>query len=102
LFSWLHSEQHIVTSASSSLSLFDWSIIAASCTLGFVLSVSAFQLNRMITPTSITILNNTNKLVLIFFTALFMDYDSLTVHSVSGIGIVMLSAAFYSVSGVRS
>lgn len=102
LFSWFHGEQYVAGSASTSLSLFDWSIIAASCTLGFILSVSAFQLNRMITPTSITVLNNSNKMVLIFFTAFFMDYDTLTVHSVSGIGIVMLSASLYSVSGAQS
>ena len=45
-----------------SLRMFDVAVILTSCTLGFILSVSAFQLNRMITPTSITVLNNTNKL----------------------------------------
>ena len=54
-----------------------------SCTLGFCLSVSAFQLNRLITPTSITILNNTNKFALIFFTAYFMDYSTLSYSTIA-------------------
>jgi len=99
LFSALNGEQDVAASASSSLNSFDLSIIAVSCTLGFILSVSAFQLNQMITPTSITVLNNSNKLVLIFLTVYFMDYSTVTVHSIGGIGIVMLAAAFYSVSG---
>jgi len=102
LFSALHGEQYEVVNASSSLSPLDVSIIVASCTFGFILSVSAFQLNRMITPTSITVLNNTNKLLLIFFTAFFMDYSTLTIHSIGGIGIVIVAAAFYSISGTRS
>jgi GDP-mannose transporter len=102
LFSAVLGEQAVVTNASSSISSFDALIIAASCSLGFILSVSAFQLNRRITPTSLTVLNNTNKLVLIFFTAFFMDYNTLTLHSVGGIVIVMLAAAFYSISGARS
>lgn len=67
-----------------------------SCTLGFLLSVSAFQLNRMISPTSITVLNNANKFVLIFFTAYFMDFQSLTGLSVAGMLFVMTAAAAYS------
>ena len=72
-----------------------------SCTLGFCLSVSAFQLNRLISPTSITILNNTNKFVLIFFTAYFMDYSTLSESTVAGAAIVMVCAAHYSFSGVK-
>lgn len=70
-----------------------------SCTLGFCLSVSAFQLNRLISPTSITILNNTNKFILLFFTACFMDYSALSAPSVLAAAIVMICAAYYSVSG---
>ena len=72
-----------------------------SCTLGFCLSVSAFQLNRLITPTSITILNNTNKFVLVFFTAYFMDYSSLSESTVAGAAIVMICAAYYSLVGMK-
>ena len=75
--------------------------ILISCTLGFCLSVSAFQLNRLISPTSITILNNTNKFVLIFFTAYFMDYSTLSTSSIWGATIVMICAAYYSVSGIK-
>ena len=46
-------------------------MLFVSCTLGFCLSVSAFQLNRLITPTSITILNNTNKFAARLFYRLF-------------------------------
>jgi hypothetical protein len=102
LFAAMHGEQHVVARASSSLSSLDVLIIVTSCTFGFILSVSAFQLNQMITPTSITVINNTNKLVLIFFTASFMDSATLTVHSTCGICLVMGAAAFYSVSGTRS
>ena len=102
MFSWCLGEPSEVITYSSSLSVFDASIVASSCTLGFILSVSAFQLNRMITPTSITILNNTNKLALIFFTAYFMDSENLTVYSVAGILIVMSAAFTYSVSGHRN
>ena len=73
--------------------------VFVSCTLGFCLSVSAFQLNRLITPTSITILNNTNKFVLIFFTAYFMDYSTLSESTVAGAAMVMISAAHYSFTG---
>ena len=72
-----------------------------SCTLGFCLSVSAFQLNRLITPTSITILNNTNKFALIFFTAYFMDYSTLSKSSVAGATTVMACAAYYSFAGIK-
>lgn len=72
-----------------------------SCTLGFCLSVSAFQLNRLITPTSITILNNTNKFALIFFTAYFMDYSTLSESTVAGAAIVMICAAHYSFAGTK-
>ena len=72
-----------------------------SCTLGFCLSVSAFQLNRLITPTSITILNNTNKFVLVFFTAYFMDYSTLSGSTVAGALVVMICAAYYSLAGVK-
>ena len=72
-----------------------------SCTLGFCLSVSAFQLNRLITPTSITILNNTNKFALIFFTAYFMDYSTLSESTVTGAAIVMICAAHYSFTGTK-
>ena len=72
-----------------------------SCTLGFCLSVSAFQLNRLTSATSITILNNTNKFMLIFFTAYFMDYTTLTVSSVMGAATVMACAAYYSSDGLK-
>lgn len=72
-----------------------------SCTLGFCLSVSAFQLNRLITPTSITILNNTNKFALVFFTAYFMDYSTLSYSTIVGAAIVMICAAYYSLAGVK-
>ena len=72
-----------------------------SCTLGFCLSVSAFQLNRLITPTSITILNNTNKFALVFFTAYFMDYSTLSYSTVAGAAVVMICAAYYSLAGVK-
>ena len=72
-----------------------------SCTLGFCLSVSAFQLNRLITPTSITILNNTNKFALIFFTAYFMDYSTLSYSTIAGAAVVMTCAAYYSLAGVQ-
>jgi len=72
-----------------------------SCTLGFCLSVSAFQLNRLITTTSITILNNTNKFALIFFTAYFMDYSTLSESTVAGAAIVMICAAHYSLAGTK-
>ena len=72
-----------------------------SCTLGFCLSVSAFQLNRLITPTSITILNNTNKFALIFFTAYFMDYSTLSYSTIAGAAVVMICAAYYSLAGVQ-
>ena len=72
-----------------------------SCTLGFCLSVSAFQLNRLITPTSITILNNTNKFVLVFFTAYFMDYSTLSGSTIAGAFVVMICAAYYSLAGVK-
>jgi len=72
-----------------------------SCTLGFCLSVSAFQLNRLITPTSITILNNTNKFALVFFTAYFMDYSTLSGFTIAGASIVMICAAYYSLAGVK-
>ena len=75
--------------------------IFVSCTLGFCLSVSAFQLNRLITPTSITILNNTNKFALIFFTAYFMDYSTLSYSTVAGAAVVMICAAYYSLAGVK-
>lgn len=77
-------------------------VIFVSCTLGFVLSVSAFQLNRLITPTSITILNNTNKFVLIFFTAYFMDYSTLSASTIIGAGMVMIFAAYYSFAGMKT
>ena len=76
-------------------------LLSISCTLGFCLSVSAFQLNRLITPTSITILNNTNKFALFFFTAYFMDYSMLTMSSIAGAATVMICAAFYSVNGIK-
>ena len=72
-----------------------------SCTLGFCLSVSAFQLNRLLTATSITILNNTNKFTLVFFTAYFMDYSTLSGSSIAGASVVMISAAYYSLAGVK-
>ena len=72
-----------------------------SCTLGFCLSVSAFQLNRLITPTSITILNNTNKFALVFFTAYFMDYSTLSYSTVAGAAVVMICAAHYSLAGAK-
>ena len=72
-----------------------------SCTLGFCLSVSAFQLNRLITPTSITILNNTNKFALVFFTAYFMDYSTLYGPTIVGALIVMICAAYYSLAGLK-
>lgn len=75
--------------------------IFISCTLGFCLSVSAFQLNRLITPTSITILNNTNKFVLIFFTAYVMDYSTLSKSTVTGAATVMVCAAYYSYAGIK-
>jgi hypothetical protein len=73
-------------------------LAAISCTLGFLLSVSAFQLNRMISPTSITVLNNTNKFVLIFFTAFTIDSATLSTKSVLGMIVVMAAAASYSLS----
>ena len=75
--------------------------ILVSCTLGFLLSVSAFQLNRLITPTSITILNNTNKFALICFTAYFMDYSSMSSYRAFGSIVVIACAAHYSYSGVN-
>ena len=84
------------------MSLTQVCLVAISCTLGFLLSVSAFQLNKMITPTSITVLNNTNKFVLIFFTAATMDYATLSTKSVLGMMIVMISAAFYSLSADKT
>ena len=71
-------------------------VIFSSCTMGFCLSVSAFQLNRLISPTSITILNNTNKFVLIFFTAYFMDFSTLSSSSMLCAMCVISCAAFYS------
>ncbi len=76
-------------------------MLFVSCTLGFCLSVSAFQLNRLITPTSITILNNTNKFALVFFTAYFMDYSTLSYSTVTGAAVVMICAAYYSLAGVK-
>ena len=76
-------------------------MLFVSCTLGFCLSVSAFQLNRLITPPSITILNNTNKFALVFFTAYFMDYSTLSYSTVTGAAVVMICAAYYSLAGVK-
>ena len=94
-------EFRAIESAAEKLSRIQILAIGVSSTLGFMLSVSAFQLNRMISPTSITVLNNANKFVLIFFTAYFLDFGSLSQRAVLGIIIVMASAAVYSFPGSR-
>ena len=70
--------------------------LSVSCTLGFILSVSAFQLNRLVTPTTITVLNNANKFALLIFTVYFMDYSTLSMSSICGAVVVLGSAAYYS------
>ena len=73
-------------------------ILSCSCSLGFCLSISAFQLNRLITPTSITVLNNTNKFIMMFLTAFFMDYYTLTTSSMIGALCVLGFATYYSLA----
>ena len=101
LFATAHHEQLAVLMFLGNASVPQYVSVSCSCTLGFLLSVSAFQLNRMITPTSLTVLNNTNKFVLIFFTAFLMDYATLTSRSVAGMVCVMIAAAYYSICGKR-
>jgi len=101
LFAFGNSEPSVLEQHIKTFNSFDIFATIISCTLGFSLSVSAFRLNRMITPTSITVLNNANKFALICFTANFLDASTLSTNSVAGIVIVMMAAAAYSLAGLQ-
>ena len=74
--------------------LVKWSIVL-SCAFGFMLSTSAFALNKLITATSMMVVNNVNKFGLIFFSE-FLLQSSLSVTSSVGCVMALISAVIYS------
>lgn len=69
--------------------------IGLSALLGFVLSTSAFMINKMITATSMMVANNVNKFAVILLSELFIQR---TLDNVSMLGtvLVMFFGWFYS------
>jgi Triose-phosphate Transporter family len=70
-------------------------LVLSSGLLGFALSTSAFLLNKLISATSIMVINNANKFAVILLSELFME-RSLGPLSSAGTAIVLAFAYLYS------
>eukprot|EP00854_Cymbomonas_tetramitiformis_P011082 gene11082-13099_t len=70
-------------------------LIGLSTFLGFGCSVAGFFLNQLITATTLMVVNNVNKFVLIFISELLIEQTQ-TAASGMGCTIVLLSGAAYS------
>lgn len=62
-------------------------VVLLSCLFGFLLSTSAFALNKLISPTSIMVANNVNKFALIILSELFVQS---TLDLIASIGAVFV------------
>jgi len=72
-------------------------IVLMSCVLGFMLSITAFTLNTLISATSIMVANNVNKFTLIAFSELFVE-STLDITASIGAVFVLLFGWLYSKS----
>jgi len=62
-------------------------VVLLSCILGFLLSTSAFALNKLISPTSIMVANNVNKFSLIILSEIFVQW---TLDLTASIGAIFV------------
>lgn len=76
------------------LSVYSLSLILLSGLLGYALSTTAFLLNKLITATSIMVVNNTNKFVVILLSELFFE-RSLGPVATFGTAVVLFFAWMY-------
>jgi hypothetical protein len=70
-------------------------IVFLSCFCGFVLSVSAFSLNKLISPTSMMVANNLNKFILIILSEILIEW-TLDINSSLGAIFVLFCGWLYS------
>lgn len=70
-------------------------VVLLSCLFGFLLSTSAFALNKLISPTSIMVANNVNKFSLIILSELFVQ-STLDVTASIGAIFVLFCGWLYS------
>ena len=63
-------------------------VVILSCILGFLLSTSAFALNKLILPTSIMVANNVNKFSLIFLSEIFVQPTLNVTMSIGAISVL--------------
>jgi len=71
-------------------------MVFISAVLGFILSTSAFRLNQLVSATSLMLINNANKFLIIFYSELFMKNQSIDILSGLGCGIVLMCTFLYS------
>ena len=70
-------------------------LVLISSVLGFMLSVTAFRLNQLVSATSIMIINNANKFLLIVYSEIFLTKSIGNISAV-GCAMVLLSSFIYS------
>jgi len=70
-------------------------LILVSSALGFTLSVTAFRLNQLVSATSLMVLNNANKFLLIVYSEVFMTRSIGNISAV-GCAMVLISSFIYS------
>ena len=70
-------------------------VVLLSCLFGFLLSTSAFALNKLISPTSIMVANNVNKFSLIILSEIFLQ-STLDITASIGAIFVLFCGWLYS------
>jgi drug/metabolite transporter (DMT)-like permease len=78
----------------------DWVALLASCVVGVAIGWSAYNVQQRVTATTMFVLTNSNKILVIAFGMVFMG-DPASMHAVIGTTLALGGGIAYGVAGMR-